>query len=260
MNAAVYLRVLLIGTGRAAYHLGHALRRSGVQLIGVVGRDAERAATLASELGTTSYTLDGAIPASDLRLIAVSDDAIAEVAARLPASDGVIAHTSGTLPFDLLGPHAHRGVLWPIQSLSPGAPMDLRNVPIAIEGEDAPARELLRRAAAIISGSVVELPHAQRQVLHLAAVISSNFPVALLHEAQRLLSAQGIAPELVLPLWKGMATKAAEDPANALTGPARRGDQGTIDRHLEQLSGEPELRRVYAALSELIRKNHPSTA
>ncbi|HEY0976755.1 MAG TPA: Rossmann-like and DUF2520 domain-containing protein [Flavobacteriales bacterium] len=256
MNPAIYLRTLLIGTGRAAFHLGHALRRSGAELIGVVGRDAGHAATLAKELRTSSFTLDDRLPTSDLRLLAVSDDAIAEVAARLPMSDGVIAHTSGTKPFDLLGGHRHRGVLWPIQSLSPGEPADLRDVPIVIEGEDDTARELLRRTAGAMSGSVIELPLEQRQVLHLAAVISSNFPVALLQEAQRLLVANGIAPHLVVPLWKGMAAKAAIDPEKALTGPARRGDRGTIQQHLDRLKDEPDLRAVYAALSELIRKTH----
>ena len=33
--------ILLIGTGRMAYHLGHAIKHAGLPLIGVAGRDAE---------------------------------------------------------------------------------------------------------------------------------------------------------------------------------------------------------------------------
>lgn len=248
--------VLLIGTGRAAFHLGHALRKAGVPVSGVAGRHADRTRELAQALGTAAFTLDDPLPPSDLRLLAVSDDAIATVAARLAPSAGAIAHTSGTKPLDLLGPHPHRGVLWPIQSLSTGDPLDLSDAPLVIEGEDGPARTTLSATARSLSQRVIELPLAQREVLHLAAVISSNFPVALLQQARGLLQRHGIAPDLVTPLWSSTARKAAADPDHALTGPARRGDSGTIQRHLDLLAAEPDLRRVYADLSDLILKTH----
>lgn len=251
--------LLLIGTGRAAFHLGHALKRAGIALTGVVGRDAAKAKSLASELSVSAFLFGDAFPPSDLRLLAVSDDAIAEVAALLPKSDVVTAHTSGTKPFFLLEGHAHRGVLWPIQSLSPGAPVDFSHVPIAINGEGERAKELLREVAHAITGTVVELTHEQRQLLHIAAVITSNFPVFLLYEAQQLLRNNGLDPALVIPLWEATTAKAAHGAEAALTGPARRGDTGTIQQHLDRLTVDGDLRRAYALLSELILKKwHPT--
>jgi predicted short-subunit dehydrogenase-like oxidoreductase (DUF2520 family) len=250
--------ILLVGTGRAAFHLGHAFLRAGLRIPAIVGRQAEHTRRLAERLGTQAIAFGEPLPACDLRLLAVSDDAIAEVAALLPPSAEVTAHTSGTLSLDLLGDHAHRGVFWPIQSLAVGEPIAFDHVPLVLDAEDEQARALLRGVAEQVSDTVVEVPFQQRQVLHLAAVLSGNFPVALLQEARRLLTKNGLSPDLVLPLWETTTAKAAHDPEGALTGPARRGDMGTIRAHLERSADEPDLRRAYAALSDLIlQAYHP---
>jgi len=43
-------------------------------------------------------------------------------------------------------------------------------------------------------------------------------------------------------------------PDEALTGPAARGDLGTIERHLAALAGDPELQRLYRALADRAMK------
>ncbi|HEX2618330.1 MAG TPA: DUF2520 domain-containing protein, partial [Flavobacteriales bacterium] len=202
--------------------------------------------------------LGGALPTSDLRLLVVSDDAIADVAAQLPKDKAITAHVSGAKPFTLLGDHAHRGVLWPIQSLSPGEPVDFSQVPLVIEGEDPVAGAVLSDVAMALSHQVAVMPHEQRQLLHVAAVFASNFPVLLLHQAQHLLKEHGLSPDLVVPLWSATTAKAAHGAEAALTGPARRGDMGTIHQHLLRLTIDPDLRRAYAVLSDLILKTwHP---
>lgn len=251
-------RVLLIGTGRAAYHLGHALKRARVPIVGIVGRDPAHTQQLAATLESAALGFSDDLPAHNIRLIAVTDDAIAAVAARLPRSTAVTAHVSGAKPYTLLGDHPHRGVLWPIQSLSPGDPVDFTHVPFVIDGEDTPTLHILQALAAALSNNVTVLPYEQRQLLHVAAVLASNFPVLLLREAQRLLEANGLDPQLVVPLWSATTAKAAHGPEQALTGPARRGDMGTLHQHLVRLTSDPDLRRAYAVLSDLILKTwHP---
>lgn len=249
--------VLLIGTGRAALQLGHALKHGRAKLAGVMGRDAARVKALAKRL-CADVTLFGApLPPCDLILIAVSDDAIGEVARQLPATQAVVAHTSGAQSMQALGRHAHTGVLWPIQSLGGDETMDLSQVPIVIDSSDREARSALLDVAGRISKNVIELPHKQREGLHLAATIASNFPVFLLREAGLLLKEQNLDPALLLPLWKASTEKAAAiGPEQALTGPARRGDRRTIDKHLLRLKGDRDLRRAYALLSLMILKAH----
>ena len=250
-------RILLIGTGRMAYQLGHSLLERRADLVGVAGRNTSALKDLARHLDRPACGLHEALPEADLVLLAVSDDAIAEVAAALPPTQAVVAHTAGAKDLDVLAPHAHRGVLWPIQSLSHGAPVDMREVPLVVDGSDEHSRELLLDLARDLSNSVLQLPHEQRQYIHLAAVMASNFPVFLLGEARRVLKEHQLPPGLLNPLWRMTAAKAASiGPGEALTGPARRGDRETIDRHLALLAPDPDLRRAYALLSELIMRAH----
>ncbi len=250
-------RILLIGTGRMAYQLGHAITGAGLPLVGVAGRDLSKREALARTLGTRAIDLGKPLPAADLILIAVSDDAISAVAAALPASDAVVAHTAGAVDLEVLLPHAHRAMLWPIQSLGHGAPMDLREVPMVVEAIDEKSRVVMRDLAARLSEVNIELSLAQRRRVHLAAVLTSNLPVWLFREAQRLLREEKLPPGLLDPLWKTTAQRAATfGPEHALTGPARRGDQRTVQEHLELLKHDPDLRAVYELLSTQILRTY----
>ena len=253
-------RILLIGTGRMAYQLGHAIVKSGLDLVGVAGRNAEARTALARFLDRSALDLSKPLPDADLVLVAVSDDAIAGVASRLPVTSAVVAHTAGAMGLDHLEPHPHRGVLWPIQSLSHGAPMALHDVPMVVDANDDTARRSLLRVAGRLSEVVLELALEQRQRVHLAAVLTSNLPVWLAREAQRLLREAKLPPSLLTPLWKATAAKAAMfGPEQALTGPARRGDTHTIQRHLDLLTQEPDLRAVYSLLSDQIMQAYGHT-
>jgi predicted short-subunit dehydrogenase-like oxidoreductase (DUF2520 family) len=111
-----------------------------------------------------------------------------------------------------------------------------------------------------ISSHVSSLDHADRELVHTAAAMSTNLSLFLLGEAQRLLREAEIDPTLLIPSFRMMATKAGTiGPEEALTGPARRGDHGTIQRHLDRLAHDPELRRAYALLSNMILRAHGHT-
>lgn len=250
-------RILLIGTGRMAYQLGHAIARTELELIGVAGRNVAERERLAQFLESRSIDLARPLPHADLVLVAVSDDAIAPVAGALTPTNAVVAHTAGAMGLDVLAPHEHRGVLWPIQSLGHGAPMDLSAVPMVVDSNDEVARKMLLAVAGKLSEVVLELPLEKRQMVHLAAVLTSNMAVWLAREAQRLLRQQKLPPSLLTPLWKATAANAAAyGPEQALTGPARRGDTRTIQHHLDLLAAEPDLREVYALLSEQIMREY----
>ncbi|MBS1547217.1 MAG: DUF2520 domain-containing protein [Bacteroidetes bacterium] len=252
--------VLLIGTGRLAFHLGHALARSGNGITGVMGRNQGNTEALAKTLECPAFKQGGELPKVDLRIIAVSDDAIAEVAGQLPVDGTPVVHLSGSKSVGLLAPHVHRGVLWPIHSFSPGDPADFTGIPLVVDADDAGTMEHLMGLARSLSRQVAQLPFEKRQRLHLSAVITANFPVFLLREAERLLDQHGIDRGLLLPLWKSATAKAVQDADIAVTGPARRGDTKTIALQKGLLADEPELRRAYVALSDLILHTyHPES-
>jgi predicted short-subunit dehydrogenase-like oxidoreductase (DUF2520 family) len=67
-------------------------------------------------------------------------------------------------------------------------------------------------------------------------------------QVSRLAEAAGLSLEDFLPLaQQALADVQAVGPAAALTGPASRGDLGTIDAHLNALA--PEERATYVALA-----------
>jgi predicted short-subunit dehydrogenase-like oxidoreductase (DUF2520 family) len=251
------MKVIVIGTGRVAFHLGHALKRAGTDVIAVVGRNAAKASRLADDLGSASYGMHDTLPVADAIILAVSDAAIADVARQLHTGSTVLIHTSGAGSLDLLRPYAHRAVLWPIMTLSPGAPMDFAGIPLVTDANTAEARQVVKAIATAIGQQVVELPHAKREVLHAAAAISTNLPLFLLARAEGLLRAEAIDPSLLMPSFQAMAAKAATLGAvDALTGPARRGDIVTVRRHIARLTADPDLRRVYVDLSRMILAAH----
>ncbi|MDQ3100805.1 MAG: DUF2520 domain-containing protein [Bacteroidota bacterium] len=247
------MKILLIGTGRVAFNLGHAFLKAGVDVIGVVGRDLDRTMRLADQLGCSAFSFQDAFPSADIVLIAVSDDAIAAVSAQVPTSNAVVVHTSGATSIDLLADHVSRGVLWPVQTFISEKVIDLQEVPLIVEGNTNDPRSMILQLARKLSAVVIELDHARRQRLHLAAVFVSNFPAALVNEAEGLLEAQGLSKDLLVPLWRSTAANVFElGSQRALTGPAKRGDRRTIDVHKSILQEDPALQQIYESLTKRI--------
>lgn len=246
------MSISIIGTGRVAAVLTDALVRAGHDIVAISGRNEEKCEALARSCGAAPIKFGSPLPPSDFVILAISDHAIATVAQLLPVSDAIILHTSGSTDIQLLADHERFGVLWPVQSIvSP--PVDLSEVPLVIEANQTEVLEQLRQLATSMSQKVVEAGLDQRRTMHLAAVFVSNFPVHLVHEASRLLKESGISPELMLPLWEGMANRVMDQGVDAdLTGPARRGDADTIESHLSMLEKDPELHDMYRILTKSI--------
>jgi predicted short-subunit dehydrogenase-like oxidoreductase (DUF2520 family) len=89
---------------------------------------------------------------------------------------------------------------------------------------------------------------------HCAAALASNYLVAALDAAAQVLAAAGVpaaqSVQALLPLAEGalrnVSTKGTTD---GLTGPVRRGDAVTIQRHLEALRAMPDVAELYRALA-----------
>ena len=151
MGAPAY-RTVLIGAGNVATRLGQALAHAGHQVTSVGGR-----------------TRIQPVPRdADVYIIAVSDRSIASVARELTGVSGLVVHTAGSVPMDIL-PQRRRGVLYPLQTLSKGREVDFSRVPLFVESDsDLP---LLTSLASSISQSVHVLDSHRRRSIHLAAVV-----------------------------------------------------------------------------------------
>ncbi|MDE5794055.1 MAG: hypothetical protein K2I08_04995, partial [Muribaculaceae bacterium] len=70
-------------------------------------------------------SLEGLQTDADLYIIAVSDTAVKEVADKLPATNGIVVHTTGSVPMEVLSDVACKGygVIYPFQTISRTRPL-----------------------------------------------------------------------------------------------------------------------------------------
>ncbi len=264
------MRFSLIGPGRLGQAVARRLREAGHEIEAVIGRDLGRAAEAARFIGSSGReTTDlGAVGGSDLVLLAVPDDALAEVAGCLLNEkrlrvDTVLVHFSGIHCADILldqaGP-AEAGVLsiHPLQTFAdPQRGYEaLPGTPCAIEGHPH-LMDLAGRIVDALGGIPFHLSSDHKTLYHAAACITSNYLVTLVATAEKLLAGCGFSGEearrLLGPLLQTTARNVAEvGPAEALTGPIARGDTQTVDKHLQALQSlAPEQEGLYSLLGRL---------
>lgn len=249
------MKIVLLGSGNIATHLGKALKMAGQNITQVWSRNFDRATELADSIGANPVNHIGDInPDADLYILAVNDDAIRSVAEQLNIENGILVHTSGTAGLEVLeGITEKTGVFYPIQTFSKSKAVDLRLVPVAIEGCKAEVSTLLYSVASRISEKVIEMTSLQRRSVHVAAVFACNFSNHMYVLAHQLLKDQDLSFDLLRPLIEETALKIqTSDPITVQTGPAIRDDQSTIDSHLKLLGNHSELKDLYEKLSQSI--------
>src|SRR5216684_6310332 len=202
--------------------------------------------------------------------LTVPDGAIASLAGEVAAAHGIPAtvafvHCSGALglaPLAALAARHDVGSFHPLQSFpQPRPPEAFRGSLVAIDAGASGLRRRLERLARDLGAKPRGVEEADRVVYHAAAVFASNYLVALAGEAVELLGTIGWneseALQGLIPLMQGALDEVARrGPTAALTGPIRRGDVETVNRHLEALagldSGSPESKPRKADLYRML--------
>lgn len=248
-------KIVLLGAGNLASHLFTAIQKTKeFSIIQVYNRSLENLTPFKKKVDITTSIAQ--IKSADLYIVCVSDDAITSVIQNLSSHNGLVVHTSGSVPLTSV---AHRnGVFYPLQTFSKQASVDFSTIPICIEAQDVEDLTLLRQLGLAISKKVYPISSEQRKSLHLAAVFACNFTNHLYRIAEEICAENQVPFEILHPLIAETAHKIQVDsPHNVQTGPAKRGDQKTIDFHLSQLNS-PELKEIYTLLTRLIQQEHGS--
>lgn len=249
--------ITMIGSGNVASHLGRALLHADIDVDAVYSRTPAHSAALAAELGSRTLADLAELDDRGIVLIAVTDDAIARIAGELQLKEALLLHTSGSVPMQGLARGAvHYGVLYPLQTFSKERPLNLREVPLLLEASSPEDLKKLQTLATAISEDLREVNSADRHKYHLAAVMANNFVNHLLTMAKDFVEKEGLNFDVLYPLIRETVDKAiAIGPEAAQTGPARRGDKKTIERHLDMMA-DPTLETLYRLLSEHIRNHY----
>lgn len=252
-------KLVILGAGRLAQHLALAFTGKGYLISGIWNRSPERGTALAKLVHCQFIKDLSELPDdADLYLCVVSDSAIAEVAAGIPVHDRLIVHTSGSVSIDVLKPFSNEtGVFYPIQTFSSDAEVDFTRVPLCIESSSEKGMNTLQTLGQSISGHVVPVNSDNRRLLHLGAVLVSNFTNFLYTLADDLIIENqlpsGILDELILQTARNGTLG---HPRKFQTGPAMRNDKNVIEHHLQILRNNPDLREIYQLLTEKIVKYH----
>lgn len=254
MSSAASIRMIIIGPGRAGGSVALAARRVGHEIVGVLSRSSGHG--YGPELSWSEP-----LPEADVALVAVKDDAIAEVALRLADQEvarvGVVAHMSGFVPVTALRPVQEAGTavggFHPLQSMpdpeSGAAALAGAHVGV---GGDPLAVDALTHLADSLGLHPFPLADHARPAYHAAAAAAANFVVTSLAVSADLFAAADVDPAVSEPLVRSVVDNVFEKGAGAsLTGPIARGDIETVIGHLTVAHDvSEEVGRQFSLMSE----------
>lgn len=244
----------IIGSGNVATHLALALKDGGYKIENIASRNMNNAEALGQMVDAKATTDICSMSEADVTIIAVSDNAIGEVAKLLAdkGAGGVIAHTSGATTIAALEPLARCGVIYPCMTFTKGDEINMKDCPFLVEASDDKTLTTLKRMADRIGYGATECDSDGRNKLHLAAVLASNFTNHMLLKAQEVLRQADLPLSILKPLTMQTISKAFRmSPLEAQTGPARRNDTATIGRH-EAIIDDGHLAEIYEAVTKSI--------
>ncbi len=245
-------KVNIIGSGKVATHL--ALHLSNyVEISQIWSRNILHANQLAERVKSKGIdSLSVLDHEADLNIIAVTDEALSEIADQLPHECPVV-HTSGSIGIEVFEKFDNAGILYPLQTFSANRAVNFKEVPFLIESNSGTFEsEIIRFCSNYFSSNIVKADSFKRAQIHLAAVITNNFYTQLLAEAKHILDDQEVDYHILEPLLKETISKSfMMNPTDALTGPAKRKDRQVLLQQMEKIK-DPKVKQVYRLMSEII--------
>jgi predicted short-subunit dehydrogenase-like oxidoreductase (DUF2520 family) len=259
-------RIGILGSGRVAQALAVGLAPHSAASPLLWGRSPELLRDAIARIGTavTANSPDQLAEACDVIAIAVSDDAVADVAAGLaraiPAGTApFVFHVSGRSGAAILEPLLAAGALTaaihPAMTFT-GQPHDevlrMAGARFAITGASPLAIAAARRVVTALGGVAVEIVEERRPLYHAALCHASNHIVTLIAGASHALDQAGVHDPAALlePLVRAALDNSLAHGMAGLSGPLLRGDEQTIRGHIEALGAHcSDLLPAYRAMA-----------
>jgi len=230
------ISVLIVGNGNVATHLYKGLEKEDNILLNKIN----------------SRNLNN-VPKSDVTILAVSDDAIAEVSKKIDNS--FVVHTSGSMPLNELKNNSRKGVFYMLQTFTKDTTVDFSQIPFCLEAENKEDYQVLESLAKMLSKRVYSISSEQRKILHVAAVFVNNFTNHLFKIGKDICDENNVPFEILHPLIQETASKILSvSPEKAQTGPAKRNDEKTIKNHLTLLNQKQQ--EIYNILTDAIQNGN----
>jgi predicted short-subunit dehydrogenase-like oxidoreductase (DUF2520 family) len=249
--------IVILGAGNVAFHLTRALIENTVNVRQIFNRTLAHAQEI-GEANRIAYTDKiSEIEKADLYIIACADSGIEEFSHYIPFDDVLVVHTSGSSPISALKGDYRKGVLYPLQTFTKTKKLRYDEIPFFIEAENPEDTNALKELALRISNDVYELDYAKRMEIQMCGVWAANFVNHMYKIAGDICAKNDIPFDVLLPLIQETSNKVEEMlPYEAQTGPARRGDDIIINRHLDLLQNDSRLLQIYQILTDSIKRDY----
>ena len=157
------ISVVVIGKGNVGTHLYKALLNADkVEVTQINSRNLKE------------------IPNADVTIIAVSDDAIAEVSSKIKNS--FVVHTSGACAIKELKNKHRKGVFYMLQTFSKNKEINFHEIPFCLEAEEQEDLLLLKELAKTIGNKIHDVNSKQRKSLHVC-LYSALRKSVLIHQS-----------------------------------------------------------------------------
>lgn len=256
----------IIGAGRVAQALALAFAPHSAARPLLWGRSPENARAAAARVGGADIAanIGDLMDACDVVAIAVSDDALADIAAdmanSLPAGPApFVFHVSGRSGAAILDPVRAAGALTaavhPAMTFTGHPHGEIRRMAearFAITGSTPEATGQAKRIVALLNGVAVEIAEDRRALYHAALCHASNHLVTLIAGASSALADAGVddPAALLAPLVRAALENSLDQGFAGLSGPLLRGDTRTIGDHIDALNAHsPGLLPAYRAMA-----------
>jgi len=260
------LRIGFYGAGRVGCTLGRYFREHGLTVTGYYNRTPDKAKEAAEWTGTLAYDSPmRLIMENDVLFLTVSDGAISSVLQDLcrdPSTADLLKgkfliHTSGALSSEVFsGTGAYGYSIHPLYAISDRKTSyeTLDRAFFTVEGDTEFLDEWVQLLGSI-GLTTKPISAAEKVRYHASAVMASNLVCGLYHAAAEELAACGFSKEEAEAALSGLFLDNAGGIAERgvtrqLTGPAERGDAGTVKKHLAKLEGEHK--ELYISLSKQV--------
>lgn len=246
------MKIAILGSGNVAYHLAKMFKEKNIPISQIFGRNEKDLQEISDQFEIPFSTTE--LADAELYFIAVNDDAVAAISKNIKNQNSLVAHTSGSLPKEILEGNYRKASFYPLQTFSKSKMLQYSEIPFFVEAENEADSQILENLALKISEKVMKSDYEKRKYIHLTAVFACNFVNHLFARAKEISDSQQIPFHYFLPLIKETTLKIEKiEPKLAQTGPAIRNDEKILQLH-EALITEEEHLKIYQVMNESIKK------
>lgn len=261
----------LIGPGNVGLTVSSLLQESGFHCQQVVTHTAKGEEEIRRWMGAEVQVVpfqEWQPTQTEFVLVATPDDQIEEIGLQLVQkyqgtkhSPCTFIHFSGLQSSAIFQPLREIGFkaasVHPLQTI-PSVEIGRRAILDCIWGVEGEAPELYTSIIEALEGRIVSIKAENKVAYHLAAVFASNLLIALEAIAMDIAAEAGIAPEIFLEAFSPLIQQTMDNllsvgPTHAVTGPVRRADSSTMQRHLDWLqTADERYLIIYRELSQYL--------